>query len=147
MRWMKSPLVVVFALVVAMPCVAAGSRVQPAVAASLVCRSLSPGPVRTWTFTRDADTWRVTHAVEGESGDVTLTLPNARMTLSSTEVTFASKTANGGIDVRLRGPLARATLDAYVNYELEVNVDASLTPDIDEIATDAPTGVACVPAQ
>ena len=41
----------------------------------------------------------------------------------------------------LGGSPQAATLDAYVSYELEVNVDASLTPAIDEIDTDGPVVV------
>ena len=36
-----------------------------------------------------------------------------------------------------------ARLDIYVSYELEVNVDTSLTPAIDELNTEGPIGVRC----
>ena len=41
------------------------------------------------------------------------------------------------------GTPAQARLDIYVSYELEVNVDASLTPAIDDLNTDGPIGVRC----
>ena len=63
--------------------------------------------------------------------------------LSSEAVRVKARTSNGGIDVNLSGSPAEARLDIYVSYELEVNVDASLTPAIDELNTDGPIGVRC----
>ena len=54
-----------------------------------------------------------------------------------------ARTSNGGIDVALSGTPAQARLDIYVSYELEVNVDTSLTPAIDDLNTDGPIGVRC----
>lgn len=110
----------------------------------IVCRSIALDPVRTWTFSSRADTWRVTHQLQGRTRRASLVLPKAAVRLTADAISVRSRTANGGIDLTLNGPWARATLDAYISYELEVNVDASLTPDIDEIATESPTGVACV---
>lgn len=110
----------------------------------VVCRSIGLDPVRVWTFEPAGDTWRVTHQVEGAARRAVLRLPNAQATFTSESAHLRSRTANGGIDITLSGPRERATLDAYVNYELEVNVDASLTPDMDDIDTDGPVGVSCV---
>ena len=43
----------------------------------------------------------------------------------------------------MSGRPADARLDIYVSYELEVNVDTSLTPAIDELNTEGPIGVRC----
>lgn len=109
----------------------------------VACRSLGTTPLRTWTFVPAGDMWRVTHETEGDARIVSLLLPRATATLDDHVISLRARTANGGIDITLSGPWDRATLDAYVNYELEVNVDASLTPDIDHISTDTPLGVAC----
>lgn len=134
-----------WAVLVATPAV---RPVQPAAPAAtgdetIVCRAIALEPVRTWTFASRGGIWRVTHELAGRTRRASLVLPRADVTLTAERVDLRARTANGGIDVALGGPWARATLDAYVSYELEVNVDASLTPDIDEIATDAPTGVRC----
>ena len=110
---------------------------------TIVCRTIALEPSRTWTFASQDGIWRVTHEMAGRPGRPSLALPKAVVTLTDETIDVRARTANGGIDLTLRGPWTRATLDAYINYELEVNVDTSLTPDIDEIATDAPTGVAC----
>jgi hypothetical protein len=109
----------------------------------IVCRSIGLDPARTWTFAPADGTWQVTHQAADAARAVSLVLPNAKAEVTGTTVFLRARTANGGIDVTLKGPRARATLDAYINYELEVNVDASLTPEIDEIDTDGPVGVAC----
>lgn len=127
-------------------CLAAQPSAAPAADAAddaIICRSIGLDPPRTWTFTRHDATWRVTHQEEGLTRRATLVLPSPAVTQTGTTVHIRARTANGGIDITLDGPWGRATLDAYVNYELEVNVDVSLTPDIDAIATEAPTGVAC----
>lgn len=116
---------------------------EPPADQTIVCRSIALDPVRTWTFSSRAGTWRVTHQLQGRTRRASLMLAKASVTLTADAVSVRARTANGGIDLTLNGPWARATLDAYVSYELEVNVDASLTPDIDEIATESPTGVAC----
>jgi hypothetical protein len=115
--------------------------------AAVVCRSLGLEPARMWTFEPVQDTWRVTHQAEGASRRATLVLPNVQATFTADAVSLRSRTANGGIDVTLSGTPDKATLDAYVNYELEVNVDAALTPDMDDIDTDGPVGVSCEPTR
>lgn len=124
------------------PAAPPGAQAAPA-DQTIVCRSIALDPVRIWTFSSRAGTWRVAHHVDGQARRASLVLPRAVVTLTADAVSVRARTANGGIDLTLLGPWARATLDAYISYELEVNVDASLTPDIDEIATESPTGVAC----
>jgi hypothetical protein len=68
---------------------------------------------------------------------------SAAVQLTTEVVSVKARTSNGGIDVSLAGTPARAQLDIYVSYELEVNVDTSLTPAIDDLNTDGPIGVTC----
>lgn len=116
---------------------------QPAVSAT--CVSLGLDPQRTWHFENRGTTWRVSHWRGTRPKDaVGVTLPTAtRVQLSGQSVDVKGRTSNGGIDVSLSGPPQSAQLDIYVSYELEVNVDTSLTPAIDELNTDGPTGVSC----
>lgn len=75
---------------------------------------------------------------------VRLAMPgNARARFSGQAVEFTARTSNGGIDVSLTGTPSSARLDIYVSYELEVNVDSSLTPAIDDLNTEGPVGVRC----
>ena len=120
------------------------------VAPQAVCRSIGLDPVRIWRVQQVAGRWQLAHwrGRIDEAATVRVTLPpNAEVRLSPTVVALRGKTSNGGIDVTLSGTPAAATLDAYVSYELEVNVDASLTPAIEEIATEGPVGVRCEVAQ
>jgi hypothetical protein len=74
----------------------------------------------------------------------TVALPaTASVQLTPATVSVKARTSNGGIDVALAGPPNEARLDMYVNYELEVNVDTSLTPAIDDLNTEGPIGVRC----
>jgi hypothetical protein len=111
--------------------------------AGIVCRSASPAAARTWRFERAGTRWVLVHARGGER-PVRLALPQStEYRVTASEIHLRSKTSNGGIDLTLRGSPQAATLDAYVSYELEVNVDASLTPAIDDISTDGPIAVRC----
>ena len=112
----------------------------------VVCRSVGLEPVRIWRLRQDGGRWQLAHwrGRIDEAATVRVTLPaSADVRLSSQAVAVRGKTSNGGIDVTLTGTPATATLDVYISYELEVNVDASLTPRIDEIGTDGPVGVTC----
>lgn len=120
--------------------------VMPPVASRMAtCRSVGLDPVRTWRIERTGARWQVAHW-RGEvlTGVARVSLPaSADVRLSATGLHVRAKTSNGGIDVTLDGTPASATLDVYVSYELEVNVDASLTPKIDELNTDGPLAVRC----
>jgi hypothetical protein len=102
-------------------------------------------PERTWRFDKPGPAWQVTHWRGATQKDVVrLALPaNAVVRLSREAVDVTARTSNGGIDIRLSGAPAQAQLDIYVSYELEVNVDSSLTPAIDDLNTDGPVGVRC----
>ena len=63
--------------------------------------------------------------------------------LARDQVHVTGRTSSGGIDFTVRGPTKKATWDSYVSHELEVNVDALLTPAIDELNTEGPLGIRC----
>jgi hypothetical protein len=109
------------------------------------CRSVGPDPVRTWQFRRSGEVWEVAHWTgTNAKQDARVTLPaSATVQLDSKSVRVRARTSYGGIDVALSGSPASARLDIYVSYELEVNVDAALTPAIDDLNTDGPIGVRC----
>lgn len=124
----------------------AGQLAAPlAAGAGATCRSLGVDPVRTWQFARVADRWEVRHwAGEPRRNVVRLVLPaSAAAAFSGQAVSVRAHTSNGGIDITLRGTAANAVLDVYVSYELEVNVDTSLSPGIDALNTEGPMSVRC----
>jgi hypothetical protein len=113
--------------------------------AGATCRSAGLDPPRTWQFRRTGEAWEVVHwkgTAMNEAARVALP-STASVQLTSEEVRVRARTSNGGIDVNLTGRPAQARLDIYVSYELEVNVDASLTPAIDDLNTDGPIAVRC----
>ena len=115
-----------------------------------VCTSIGLDPPRTWRFEKQGQTWQVVHWRGADRQHaVKLAMPaNARARLATDVVDFKARTSNGGIDVSLSGSPNDARLDIYVSYELEVNVDTSLTPSIDELNTEGAIGVRCtVPAR
>ena len=113
--------------------------------AGATCQSVGLDPPRTWQFRRTGETWEVVHWKGTASKESTrVVLPSsASVQLTGEAVRVRARTSNGGIDVTLTGSAAQARLDVYVSYELEVNVDASLTPAIDDLNTDGPIGVRC----
>ncbi|BCS32997.1 hypothetical protein TBR22_A22220 [Luteitalea sp. TBR-22] len=130
-------------MLLAAPGATAVAQVAPRV---VTCRSIGLDPLRIWRLQRAGDTWRLAHwrGRVDEGAAVRVALPaSADVRVSSEALAVRGKSSNGGIDVTLTGTPAAATLDVYISYELEVNVDASLTPRIDEIATDGPIGVRC----
>ena len=118
---------------------------QGAATPRATCRTIGVDPARTWSIERADGRWHVSHWRGADStATARLALPlSADVRLTSTAVRVRARTSNGGIDVTLTGAPAAATLDIYVSYELEVNVDASLTPKIDDLNTDGPIGVRC----
>lgn len=56
---------------------------------------------------------------------------------------FAFRSPNGGIILEIDALEARSTIDIFVSYELEVNVDVGLSPDIDELNTHGRQSAAC----
>lgn len=111
--------------------------------AAMTCVSAGHHPERTWTFTPRGDGWSVAHRSGSDGRLVSLDLPKAKASFSPHAVSLTSRTANGGIDVSLHGTPERAALDIYISYELEVNVDTTLTPEIDELNTHGRIGVRC----
>ena len=67
---------------------------------------------------------------------VTLALPGAAPVLNGERVRLSYKSANGGRIVEWTVAPGGNSLDVYVSYELEVNVDTTLAPEIDLLNTD-----------
>ena len=109
------------------------------------CRSVGADPARTWRFEKPGARWQVSHWRGDEPTDVARVLlpASAEVAFTTDAVHVRGKTSNGGIDVTLEGTPQAARLDIYVSYELEVNVDTSLTPKIDDLNTEGLVAVRC----
>jgi hypothetical protein len=74
---------------------------------------------------------------------VTLPLPRAVPEIAADHVALSYKTANGGRQVTLAAGPGASTVDVYVDFGLEVNVDANLDPRVDEMNTHGSVPVRC----
>ena len=88
--------------------------------------------------------WHLSYKSRMSRDWIRLRLSGAAPAIAATSAALSYKSANGGIAVDLRTDAATSSLDVYVSYELEVNVDASLAPDVDALNTHGPlTGLSC----
>jgi len=74
---------------------------------------------------------------------VSLPLPRATPEVAADRVALTFKTANGGRQVTLTAASGAGQLDVYVDFGLEVNVDANLDPRVDEMNTHGSLAVRC----
>jgi len=74
---------------------------------------------------------------------VSLPLPRAAPEVAADHVALTFKTANGGRQVTLTAGSGGGQLDVYVDFGLEVNVDANLDPRVDEMDTHGSLAVRC----
>ena len=136
---------------------------QRAVAAVIVlslARSAAAQPVATcsipndpqqrqWTLERaeagapDA-AWRVIFKSRTlDKAQTELRLPQANPMISSGAVALLFTTANGGRTIEWRAKEGPSLLDIYVNFGLEVNIDADLDPAVEQMNTQGPLSVVC----
>ena len=116
------------------------------------CRAPRAPPAGAWTLdrrgpgdSRTRGTWQVSTLARTATRLHARGVPSRRYRAVDGRTCFSIKarSSNGGIDVGLAGAPTQARLDVYVSYELEVNVDTSLTPAIDDLNTDGAIGVRC----
>jgi len=67
---------------------------------------------------------------------ISLALPGAAPVLGTGRARVSYKAANGGRIVEWTVAPAASSIDVYVSYELEVNVDTALEPEIDLLNTE-----------
>ncbi len=77
-------------------------------------------------------------SVRTDSGGIRLPLYGAAPVIDGRTAALSYQTANGGKIVDLRVTEESASLDVYVSYELEVNVEVDLAPEVDLLNTDGP---------
>jgi hypothetical protein len=69
---------------------------------------------------------------------IELPLPAAKVRREAARITVSSTSANGGLAIDLVAAAAGATLDVFVNFELEVNVWRDLSPEVERMNTGGP---------
>jgi hypothetical protein len=93
--------------------------------------------------TAGGDAWQlVMRGGDAGTRPVVLPLPHAAPELAASGVTLTYRSGNGGRLVTLRATPA-STLDVWVDYGLEVNVDTALDPRVDLMNTDGAKPATC----
>ena len=83
------------------------------------------------------DTWEIGVRSRKTRGRwISLALPGAGPVLGPGRARVSYKAANGGRIVEWTVGPAASSIDVYVSYELEVNVDTTLEPEIDLLNTE-----------
>jgi hypothetical protein len=122
---------------------------QVAAQTAVTCRAPDDPARREWSLVRegppDAPRWLIAfRSARLDRQAVLLPLPGASPAVDAGRVTIDYRTANGGRAVSLsavsNGP---SSLDVFVSYELEVNVERDLDRAVDLMNTDGPISVEC----
>jgi hypothetical protein len=100
---------------------------------------------REFLLDRNAGQWRLSmRSMETGTRWIRLTLPNAAPELSDKVGRLTYKNANGGRQIDLTVTPDRASLDVWVDYGLEVNIEPDLDPRVDLMNTEGPlSNVTC----
>jgi len=120
---------------------AAGARQAPTV----TCRVEGDQDQRVYVLDRADDRWRLSFRSKG-TGDrwVRLALPGAQPVTTDDEVRLSYRNANGGRQIDLVATPAQSSLDVWVDYGLDVNIEPDLDPRVDLMTTDGPlAGATC----
>jgi len=104
---------------------------------------------RQWTLVREGEPgdprWTLVYKAAGVQAPLSLPLPAAAPSIGPDRVTLEYRSANGGraVSIDARAPGA-STLDVFVNFELEVNVERDLDRAVDAMNTGGPLAVTCM---
>jgi hypothetical protein len=116
---------------------------------SVRCELTSDPRGRVFVLDREAGgtdpDWRLS-LKDHDSGDkwIRLALPGAMPTFENGTAHLSFKNANGGRQVTLDVSPQGATLDVFVDYGLDVNIEPDLDPDVDRMSTGGPiTDLSC----
>lgn len=117
-------------------------------APTVTCRVESDADRRVYVLDKDGDRWRLSFKSR-ETGDgwVRLALPGAAPEVSGKRVRLSYRNANGGRQIDLVAGPSRSSLDVWVDYGLDVNIEPDLDPRVDLMTTDGPlAGISCAVA-
>lgn len=90
--------------------------------------------------------WRLSlKSRETDGRWIHLTLPSAQPVVDGERVRLSYRNANGGRQIDLSVTDAGSSLDVWVDYGLEVNIEPDLDPKVDLMNTEGPLeGVRCL---
>jgi hypothetical protein len=134
-------LVIVAVLLAAGPLPSASATQGPPSIAEVQCQVTIDGHAREYRLHRTPDRtetpgWRLSMRERGVSGEIGIALPGAKGPMGAGDtVTFSYRSPVGGVIIDLAtGP--GDFLDVFVSHGLEVNVNTSLSEDVDRLNTD-----------
>lgn len=119
---------------------------QPSPTPSVRCDGAGAAAGRQFLIERPAPdaVWQLRYRDREHPRWIALALPGATPTLAVGTARLSFRNANGGRQVELEVTAGAARLDVYVDYGLEVNIDADLDPDVDRMNTEGPlTDLSC----
>ena len=91
-----------------------------------------------------AGPWRLRYRDREHPRWIVLALPGASPVVEGRVARLQYRNANGGRQVDIDIAPGKARLDVYVDYGLDVNIDADLDPEVDRMNTDGPlTAIEC----
>lgn len=93
----------------------------------------------------NAPAWTLSlNSLKTKSKWIQISLYGAAPVINDKQVLLSYQTANGGKLVDFRVTPKSVYLDVYVSYELEVNVEVDLSPEVDLLNTEGPlTNLEC----
>jgi hypothetical protein len=111
---------------------------QKADTAEVACGVKNDQEQRQYRLRKGAsDTWEIgVRSRRTRDRWVSLALPGAAPTIEAGRARLSYKAANGGRIVEWTVAPDATSIDVYVSYELEVNVDTTLEPEIDLLNTE-----------
>lgn len=121
---------------------------QVAAPATVTCRAPEDPARREWSLVSagppDAPRWVLVYrSATLDRPSVSLPLPGAAPVVDEDGVRLDYQTANGGRAVTLSATDGPSSLDVFVNYELEVNVERDLDRGVDLMNTRGALAVEC----
>lgn len=121
---------------------------QVMAATAVTCRVPEDPARREWSLIRegppDSPRWQLVYrSTDLDRPSVSLPLPGAMPEAGPDGVTLDYRTANGGRSVTLSATDGPASLDVFVSYELEVNVERDLDRAVDRMNTGGAITVVC----
>lgn len=130
-----------------MPAVLLWLSLQPPPASPAVrCDGIGVAAGRQFVIERPAPdaAWQLRYRDREHPRWITLALPDATPAFAAGTARLSFRNANGGRQVELEVRPGAARLDVYVDYGLDVNIDADLDPEVDRMNTDGPlTDLSC----
>jgi hypothetical protein len=108
-------------------------------AATVTCRVEGDSEQRVYVLERDGEAWRLSFRSR-ETGEhwIRLALPGADPAIGAETVRLSYRNANGGRQVDLVASPSASSLDVWVDYGLDVNIEPDLDPRVDLMTTGGP---------